>query len=126
MLQAIHLLHNQTCFTGETWYWRVRALSATNQLGDWSSSYQFNLPSLTTSTIDDDHFVIELEHESAMPGLSIPSFTDTYLVDSSSTIFQTNHSSELEIQVGTTNQGDNASGLIRISLDQEIQPANSR
>ena len=112
--------------TGETWYWRVRALSATNQLGAWSSAYQFNLPSLTTTTIDDDHFIIELEHESAMPSQSIPSFTDTYLVDSASTVFQTNHSSEADILVGTTNQGDNASGLIRISLDQEIQPANSR
>ena len=31
---------------GKTWYWRVRAISSTNQLGNWSETFHFNLPSL--------------------------------------------------------------------------------
>ena len=29
---------------GKTWYWRVRAVSATNQIGNWSNAYHFQLP----------------------------------------------------------------------------------
>jgi hypothetical protein len=29
---------------GETWYWRVRTISTTNQLGNWSQTFHFNIP----------------------------------------------------------------------------------
>jgi len=110
---------------GKKMYWRVRALSATNQLGLWSNISHFYLADLDISFLDAEHFSMELNHNEALPSIGMPNFEDTYITDENN-LFTVNHYSEPEIQVGTTNLGYNASGLIRMSLDPEIQPVNGR
>ena len=68
--------------TGETWYWRVRATSTTNQIGNWSDAFHFLLPDITTWTIDSNSAAVELHHREAMPDLNIPNFIDTWVADS--------------------------------------------
>ena len=117
---------NQDLDMGKTYYWRVRALSATNQLGDWSSTFHFILPNLTINSISNDLINLEISHNSVHEELGLPEFTDTHLFDMVYPLYQNNHSSEQSLQVGSTILGANSSSLIRISLDSEIQPLNSR
>ena len=52
---------------GKTWYWRVRAISTTNQLGNWSQTFHFNLPSLVTWNLSSTSAAVEIRHHEAMP-----------------------------------------------------------
>ncbi len=110
---------------GQQWFWRVRALSSTYQLGDWSPASHFYLADLETTSIDADHFTMNLRHEEAMPHISLPQFEDTYVSDDGSPISFT-HGSDLDIKVGTSNIGDNFSGLIKIDINSQLQPTNGR
>ena len=110
---------------GEQWFWRVRALSSTYQLGDWSPASYFYLADLDTTTLDADHFTMNLRPGEVMPHLSIPHFEDTYISDDGSTL-SLSQGSDSDIKVGTSNVGDNFSGLIQIDIDSQIQPDNGR
>ena len=70
--------------TGETWYWRVRAVSATNQIGNWSSAFHFHLPDLDTTVINSTKATVSIEHHGALPALNLPHFTDTYVIENGS------------------------------------------
>ena len=74
---------------GQQWFWRVRALSSTYQLGDWSPASHFYLADLDTASIDADHFTMNLRHEEAMPHISLPQFEDTYVSDDGSPVSYT-------------------------------------
>ncbi|MEC7178665.1 MAG: DNRLRE domain-containing protein, partial [Candidatus Thermoplasmatota archaeon] len=111
---------------GEQYHWRVRALSSTNQLGDWSQTSSFAVPDLNINQLTSERFSVTLKHLEALPSRQMPLFTDTYLIDSPQIIYQANHSSETTMLVGTTNIGSNASSLLRLSLDNELMPINSR
>ena len=110
---------------GKQWFWRVRALSATYQLGDWSSTSHFYLADLDTTTIDADHFSMNIRHEEIMPHLSLPYFEDTYLSDDGSSIGNS-RGADFEMRVGTSNIGNNFSSLLKTNLDSQIQPSNGR
>ena len=109
---------------GFQWYWRVRALSSTNQLGEWSSVSHFFIPNQEFTFIDQDHISQNIRYNEILPSVSVPHFENTYVDDSGS--IQFGLKSELEIQVGKTNLGYNSSGLIRMNIAPEIQPINSR
>tara|TARA_B110000459_G_scaffold204073_1_gene264001 strand:+ start:2392 stop:11643 length:9252 start_codon:yes stop_codon:yes gene_type:complete len=111
--------------TGKQWFWRVRALSPTYQLGDWSSVSHFYLADLDTTTLDADHFTMNLRPGEVMPHISIPHFEDTYVSDDGS-IVSLSQGSDSDLKVGTSNVGDNFSGLIQIDIDSQIQPNNGR
>lgn len=108
-----------------TWYWRVRAISSTNQLGNWSQTYNFLLPDLTTWSIDSENAAVELHHRKAMPNLNIPDFTDTYVLEGGSGSSSTYDSSGY-IYVGEMSSGYQSAGLIKIPLNQLPTPSNSR
>ena len=110
---------------GEQWFWRVKALSDTYQLGDWSPASHFYLPNMDTTTIDADHFTMNLRHEEVMPHLSLPFFEDTYISDDGSAIAFSQGSS-FDVKVGTSNIGDNFSGLVKMDINHQIQPNNGR
>ena len=105
---------------GQKWYWRVRALSSTYQLGDWSATSHFFIPQNDFSVIDQNHILQELRHNEVLPAVSLPHFEDTYIVDEDIQL-PINHQSELEVLVGTTNTGFNSSGLLRMNIDSELQ-----
>ena len=109
---------------GETWYWRVRAVSTTNQIGDWSSVYHFHVPDLVTSVIDSTTATVEWRHHGALPHLNTPHFVDTYVVENGSGSDQSKDTSTT-LLVGN-NAGYDAASLIRIPLDDIPQPTNAR
>jgi hypothetical protein len=116
-------LSNQLA-TGNTWFWRVRATSATNQIGNWSNSFHFLLPDLTTWELDSTSSAIELRHRTAMPELNLPNFIDTWVADSG--IGATaDQSSSSNITVGTSSSGENATGLLKIPLTELPNPQNA-
>mgnify|MGYP001177181361 FL=1 len=110
--------------TGETWYWRVRATSSTNQIGNWSNSFHFLLPDITTWSIDSNSAAVELHHREAMPSLNIPNFIDSWVADSGvgSTADQSSSSS---MKVGTDNNGADSTGLLKIPLTELPNPQNA-
>ena len=109
---------------GNTWYWRVRAVSTTNQIGGWSNVHHFHLPSLATSVINSTKATVEWHHHGALPHLNTPHFVDTYVVENGSGSDQTKDSSTT-LLVGDVG-GYDAASLIRIPLDDIPQPTNAR
>ena len=110
---------------GKTWYWRVRAVSTTNQLGNWSETFHFNLPSLVTWNLSSTSAAVEVRHHEAMPDLQLPHFIDTWVAQSG-VEGQQNHSSSTDLKVGKLGSGYHASALLKIPLNQLPTPSNAR
>ena len=110
---------------GTTWYWRVRAISTTNQLGNWSQTYNFLLPDIATFSINSESASMELRHRKAMPQLNLPDFTDTYVIENGLGSSSTYDSSGY-INVGEMPNGYQSAGLIKIPLNQLPTPSNAR
>ena len=110
--------------TGNTWHWRVRATSATNQIGNWSDSFHFLLPDITTWSIDSNTAAVELHHRQAMPALNLPNFIDTWVADSGVGA-TSDQSSSSTFKVGTSTSGENATALIKIPLTELPNPQNA-
>lgn len=113
-----------TLETGNTWYWRVRATSATNQIGNWSEPFHFLLPDITTWSIDSNTAAVELHHRQAMPALNLPNFIDTWVADSGVGA-TSDQSSSSTFKVGTSSAGENATALIKIPLTELPNPQNA-
>ncbi|MGB0489655.1 MAG: DNRLRE domain-containing protein, partial [Candidatus Poseidoniaceae archaeon] len=107
---------------GTTWYWRVRAISTTNQLGNWSETNHFLLPDTTTWDLGNNKVAVELRHEQAMPSLGIVGFEDTTVIRGSSG--QTYDTSST-LRVGDTST-QQAATLLRIPLTDIPNPQNAR
>ena len=122
------LIKHSTCqhnWTREkTWYWRVRATSTTNQIGNWSEPFHFLLPDIITWSIDSNSAAVELHHRQAMPDLNLPNFIDTWVADSGVGA-TADQSSSSTIRVGTSNSGENATGLLKIPLTELPNPQNA-
>ena len=110
---------------GNTWYWRVRAVSATNQIGNWSNVYHFHVPDLTTTVFNSTKASVELHHHGALPHMNLPHFVDTFIVENGSGSDDTQENATV-LQVGETSSGYQAAALIRIPLSEVPQPANAR
>ncbi len=109
---------------GTTWYWRVRAVSATNQLGNWSNVNHFLLPDTTTWSLSSTSAAVELHHHAVMPSLNLPHMEDT-TVRSDGQADQT-HASSTTLTVGSLSGGGYAASLVRIPLDEVPSPSNAR
>jgi len=110
---------------GKTWYWRVRAISSTNQLGNWSDTFHFNLPSLVTWNLSSTSAAVEIRHHEAMPDLQLPHFIDTW-VASGGYEGQQNYSTTTSLKVGELASGYHTSALLKIPLNQLPTPTNAR
>ncbi len=110
---------------GETWYWRVRTISTTNQLGNWSQTFHFNIPSLTTWNLSSTSAAVEIRHAEAMPDLGLPHFIDTWVAEGG-TEGQQNHSTSTSMKVGELGSGYQSTALLKIPLDQIPSPSNAR
>ncbi|MCH1442711.1 MAG: DNRLRE domain-containing protein, partial [Candidatus Poseidoniaceae archaeon] len=110
---------------GKTWYWRVRAISSTNQLGNWSQTFHFNLPSLVTWNLSSTSAAVELRHHEAMPQLQLPHFIDTWVAEGG-VEGQQNHSTSSSLKVGELGSGYHATALLKIPLNQIPTPGNAR
>ncbi|MBT60982.1 MAG: hypothetical protein CMA63_05460 [Euryarchaeota archaeon] len=112
---------------GVTWHWRVRAISTTNQIGNWSNSFHFLLPDLTTwqTCPDGSCASVELHHDGIMPELNIPTFVDTYVIESGAGATSSYNSSS-QLKVGAVGFNRQAIGLIEIPLNAYPQPSSAR
>ena len=112
---------------GTTWYWRVRAISSTNQIGNWSNSFSFMLPNLTTwqTCADGSCASVELHHREAMPDMNLPNFTDTYVFESGAGATNS-YATSTVMKVGAVGYNRQAISLLRIPLDSIPQPTNAR
>ena len=109
---------------GETWYWRVRAISSTNQIGNWSQYNHFHVPDLTTWTVDSDSAAVELRHKEAMPSLGVPLFVDTWVAHSG-TDLNSSHGSDSSLILGERSDGSTATTLMKIPLTDIPMPQNA-
>ncbi len=110
---------------GKTWYWRVRAVSATNQIGNWSSSYHFQLPDLNTVVFNSTKASVELRHHGALPHLDTPHMVDTYVIENGSGSDNT-YENSTSLSVGELSSGYQAAALLRIPLNEVPQPSAAR
>ena len=110
---------------GKTWYWRVRAVSATNQIGNWSSAYHFQLPDLNTVVYNATKASVELRHHGALPHLNTPHLVDTYVIENGTGSDDT-HENATTLSVGEVSTGYQSAALIRIPLAEVPQPSGAR
>ena len=108
---------------GKTWYWRVKGISSTFQIGAWSQWASFKLPDMDTGLLTATSSYVHVEHLKAMPELSIPEFEDTWVADSG-TYFDTSHNNAGVLNVGTLSTS-NVYSLIRIPQGALPSPANA-
>ena len=108
---------------GKQWFWRVRALSSTYQLGDWSSNFHFYLPDFNFYSSSADTFTTEFSHNSAISNSDVLQFIDTAILDSN--VQSPNSIDEPFLQVGTTSSGLNSSMLVKIPIPIDIHPENA-
>ena len=111
--------------SGTTWYWRVRAVSATNQIGNWSNIYHFQVPDLETYVFNSTKASVVLEHHGALPSLSIPHFIDTTVIENGVGADST-HENDTGLGVGQTTSGYQSAALLRLPLSEIPQPSNAR
>ena len=113
---------------GTSWYWRVRAISSTNQLGQWSNAYSFLLPNLNTYLIDSNTSAVEIRHNEAMPALNLPHLYDTWIAEggTDATLNYTSSSSLKVGEVSSSGSSYQASTLIKIPLTEIPTPSNAR
>ncbi|MDP7000739.1 MAG: DNRLRE domain-containing protein [Candidatus Poseidoniaceae archaeon] len=109
---------------GQIWHWRVRAVSTTNQLGDWSAFSHFLLPDITTWLIDSNTSAVEYHHHDALPSLHIPEFEDTWVKNSGANN-GTSQGTDTVLKVGTLSDGSRATGMLRVPLSALPNPANA-
>ena len=108
---------------GKTWYWKVRGLTQTYQLGDWSPEFRFHLADLDSSIISNDIITTSYSNSSVIEDLQVPYFVD---MDVETGLLQNNPSSSNILRVGTTNSATDSMALIKIPIDYNLNPTNAR
>ena len=106
------------------WYWRVRGLSNTYQLGEWSQSFSFFLPDLNYNQISNNSFTTEYSHGSAFTNQQMLNFGDININDGT-TLDLINDDIEPILTVGRLSNGNNTSMLISVPIPIEIHPDNA-
>ena len=108
---------------GQQWFWRVRGLSSTYQLGEWSQAFHFYLPDFDVNILDSNTYTTEYYHNSAINNGDILRFIDASIIDSS--VPTSNNIDQPFLTVGTTSNGQNSSMLVKIPIPIEMHPENA-
>ena len=109
---------------GKKWHWRVRGLSNTYQLGDWSQYFTFYLPNLNYNQLQPGLFTTEYSQGSAFSNTDYLDFTELFVTDSNAS--ETNNGvSDPILTLGKFGNGLNSSILISIPMPLDLQPDNA-
>ena len=108
---------------GKQWFWRVRGLSSTYQLGEWSSNFHFYLPDFNVDLVDSTTYTTEFYHNSAISNSNVLEFVDTAILDAN--VPSSINLNEPFLEVGTTATGLNSSMLLKIPIPIEMHPENA-
>ena len=109
---------------GKSWHWRVRGLSNTFQLGEWSQAFTFYLPDLNYNQITNEQFTTEFYQGSTFSNQNYPSFVDLQITDDNDTELY-NGIQDQVLNVGKYPTGKNSSILISVPLPLGMQPDNA-
>ena len=63
---------------GERYYWRMRGISSSGQVGNWSTTSSYVIPDVVSSMLDSDTSEVEMHHNGFLPEDHWPEFFDTY------------------------------------------------
>ena len=63
---------------GERYYWRMRGISSSGQVGNWSATSSYVIPDVVSSMLDSDTSEVEMHHNGFLPEDHWPEFFDTY------------------------------------------------
>lgn len=109
---------------GQTWYWRARGSSVTNQLGNWSQTAYFEVPNINAAWEDATTSWIEIRDSDALPDQGIPEVRDTWL--SGGTASDLTHYTSDELVVGQNGNDGPKSALLSMPLDELPQRSGVR
>ena len=105
---------------GKVWYWRVRELSSTGQVGNWSAIAWFRVPNVISSMLVSDTSEVEMHHHGYLPSENHPVFHDTW-VDRGAAGFNDTHGGASSLVVGRSNATDGPKdALIAIPLAENL------
>ena len=105
---------NSNLTAGESYYWRVRGISATGQIGLWTAGTNFVIPDLDVTTgqeLGDTWYAVEVGHGDVLSDGSLPLFTDTWIS------WDSNHQNDTHASDGTLFISGTSSALIEIPLN---------
>lgn len=63
---------------GERYYWRMRGISSSGQVGNWSATSSYVIPDVVSSMLDSNTSEVEMHHNGFLPEDHWPEFFDTY------------------------------------------------
>ena len=108
---------------GKKWYWKVRGLSNTYQLGDWSQNL-LSCSDLNYHQIQSGLFSTEYSQSSAFTNVASLDFTELFVTDN---ILPEpdNGASDTILTLGKNGNGANSSILVSIPMPLEIHPENA-
>ena len=107
-----------------TWYWRVRGSSATNQLGNWSNIASFEVPELNAAWDDSTTSWIEIRDSEALPDSGVPEVRDTWV--SAGVASDLTHYTSDELVVGQNGNDGPKSALLSIPMNEIPQRPGAR
>ena len=105
---------NSNLTSGESYFWRVRGISATGQIGLWTAGTNFVIPDLDVSSgqhLGDTWYAVEVGHGDVLSDGSLPLFTDTWIS------WDSNYQNDTHASDGTLFISGTSSALIEIPLN---------
>ena len=64
---------------GERYYWRMRGISSSGQVGNWSATSSYVIPEVMSLMLDSNTSEVEMHHNGFVPEDHWPEFFDTYI-----------------------------------------------
>ena len=116
---------------GERYYWRMRGISSSGQVGNWSATSSYVIPDVVSSMIDSDTSEVEMHHHGYLPDDNLPVFFDTY-IDERPTFENVSYASSTSLTLfsppdigsGNFNMNDNFSNdrgaLFKIPINENL------
>ncbi|MEE2759314.1 MAG: DNRLRE domain-containing protein, partial [Candidatus Thermoplasmatota archaeon] len=98
---------------GETFYWRVRGISATGQIGLWTAGSSFVVPDIDVTEnqlLNTTYYTVEMAHGSVLSDGSLPIFKDTWIS------WNQNHQNDTHASDDTLFVSGTSSALIEIPI----------
>ena len=110
--------------SSQVWYWRVRGVSVSNQLGNWSGTADFVVPDIDSGLLDANNSYMVIRPGAAVASQGIPTVPDTWVAAGANR--NSTHGGATNLVVGCDGSDCPKTAMLSFPLSELPQPSNSR